>query len=30
VGLPVGVLTAILGAPYLIFLFVRSAKEAPA
>lgn len=28
--LPVGVLTAILGAPYLIFLFVRSRKEARA
>lgn len=26
-GLPVGVLTAILGAPYLIFLFIRSRKE---
>lgn len=29
-GLPVGVLTAILGAPYLIFLFVRSRREARA
>ncbi|HET6704879.1 FecCD family ABC transporter permease [Amycolatopsis sp.] len=29
-GLPVGVLTAILGAPYLIFLFIRSAKGARA
>ncbi|MFD4191761.1 MULTISPECIES: FecCD family ABC transporter permease [Amycolatopsis] len=28
--LPVGVLTAILGAPYLIFLFVRSRREARA
>ncbi|WP_179956810.1 FecCD family ABC transporter permease [Amycolatopsis anabasis] len=26
-GLPVGVLTAILGAPYLIYLFVRSRRE---
>lgn len=25
--LPVGVLTAILGAPYLIFLFIRSRRE---
>ncbi|GAA1190292.1 FecCD family ABC transporter permease [Prauserella alba] len=29
-GLPVGVLTAILGAPYLIFLFLRTRKEARA
>ncbi|TQJ03410.1 FecCD family ABC transporter permease [Amycolatopsis cihanbeyliensis] len=29
-GLPVGVLTAILGAPYLIYLFVRSRREARA
>ncbi|NIH85979.1 FecCD family ABC transporter permease [Amycolatopsis granulosa] len=28
--LPVGVLTAVLGAPYLIFLFVRSRREARA
>ncbi|MEJ2858804.1 MULTISPECIES: FecCD family ABC transporter permease [unclassified Saccharothrix] len=28
--LPVGVLTAILGAPYLIFLFIRSRREARA
>lgn len=27
-GLPVGVLTAVLGAPYLIYLFVRSRREA--